>query len=152
MRSNMVLYAGIGLVGLCAIGCGVAGEESPAAVEPATTNAAPLVATWKSKTVCVYQRGEWRFEVEYRAKGSRSEGQNGKLFKGDKPVEGNTVGELLDTSFGKMKYYGTERKVLWAPTGWNFADRRKMKRADKVPAKPSATKPGKACPCSAHRK
>ncbi len=104
-----------------------------------------LVATWESDTVCLYKKGEWTLKVEYLHKGSRSEGQNGVLLRGGKPVTGKEEGDVLETSLGKLKHYGTERKVRWGLTGWNFADRRQVKRSSQIPAKPAASK---CCGCS----
>jgi len=97
----------------------------------------PLMATWKSETVCVYEKGEWTLQIEYLRKGTRSEGQDGKLLKAGKSVDGTTVGGLLETTLGKLKYYGSERKSAWSLTGWNFSDRRLVKRSTAVIALPS---------------
>ncbi len=92
-------------------------------------------AVWESDNVCVYKKGEWVLKIEYLHKGSRSEGQNGTLFKGGKAVEDNLKGDTLKTSLGKLKHYGNERNVRWALTGWNFADRSQVKRSEQVTAK-----------------
>jgi WD40 repeat protein len=71
----------------------------------------------------------WELVVTYRLKGSRSEGQHGTLFHDGKARENGTVGELIDTPLGEMKFYGTVVAVPWATTGWHFADPKKIKKS-----------------------
>jgi hypothetical protein len=109
---------------------------------------AGLVAEWESDTVCVYEKGEWVLKIEYLHKGSRSEGQKGTLLKNGQAITDKQRGDTLETSLGKLKHYGVERKVRWALSGWNFADRRQVKRSSQVPKKaatPPAAPEGKAC-------
>jgi hypothetical protein len=130
------------MLGLLLAGCGVAGEDTataPSSDQPETEEETPLVESWKTDTVYVYQKDEWRLEVEYRAKGSRSEGQTGKLYKGAELVTGKK-GERKETPLGEMMYYGDEPKTRWSPVGWNFADRRKMRNSMQLPAKDESSK------------
>jgi len=69
----------------------------------------------------------WYLVITYRAKGTRSEGQDGKLYRGLVPIPG-VSGQELDTPLGKMKYYGEKGVNLWDPTGWNYADKAEMEK------------------------
>lgn len=75
----------------------------------------------------------WELQIWYRAKGSRSEGQHGVLFRNGKPVEGSTIGTEMDTALGKMKFYGNAPEVLWEPSGWHFADKDLIKPSSMCP-------------------
>lgn len=77
----------------------------------------------------IIKEGSWELRVFYRNKGTRSERQHGILLYEGKPVEATVVGEKRNTPLGLMKYYGPENSkgVPWAPTGWNFADKRTIK-------------------------
>jgi hypothetical protein len=118
------------LVGFMAMSCTLYGEKSDdsAAVQKKVT------AAWISDTVYSYKFDGWELQVEYLLKGTRSEGQNGKLLKDGKPIDPKLTEKLLETPLGKMRYYGSERKTKWALTGWNFADRRKAKGSAALPA------------------
>ena len=87
---------------------------------------------WVSSAVCSYKCGDWELRVEYLNKGSRSEGQNGLLLKGGKSVVTSKKGTVISTTLGDIKYYGTERNYAWALSGWNFADRRRVKISSSV--------------------
>ncbi len=123
------------VAGLLATSCTLLGEKSETDKESPLKSETVIYAVWISETVCSYKSGEWELQIEYLLKGSRSEGQDGKLLKGGKPVDPKKVGKEIETPLGKMKHYGTERKVKWAVTGWNFADRRKVKDSSRVPKK-----------------
>jgi hypothetical protein len=118
MIRNILSFA---LVGFLAMSGVLIGENNS---ETDTAAKAEIKTAWISETVYSYKRGEWELQVEYLFKGTRSEGQDGKLLKDGKPIDPKRIGKEIETPLGKMKFYGTERKVKWALTGWNFADRR----------------------------
>jgi hypothetical protein len=122
----------LAFVGFMAMSCTLFGEKEPQADSAAKPQ---IKAAWISETVYSYKSGEWELQVEYLLKGTRSEGQDGKLLKDGKPVDSKLLGKEIDTPLGKMKFYGMERKVKWALTGWNFADRRLAKGSARLPAK-----------------
>ena len=66
--------------------------------------------------------GEWRLRIWYLSKGSRSEGQHGELWRGDRQIAPSEAGTTLVTSLGTMRDFGEERTVPWAVTGWHFDD------------------------------
>ena len=71
----------------------------------------------------VLREGAWELQIWYRAKGTRSEGQHGVLYHKGKLVKAAAVGKELETSLGKMKYYGVSPDVAWEPSGWHFANK-----------------------------
>lgn len=89
---------------------------------------------WKDDDTCIYTCGDWELQIHYLQKGTRSEGQDGELRHKGKAVKPDKDKPVLDTPLGQVKHYGDERKVLWATTGWNFADKKKVKRAAEVEA------------------
>jgi len=118
------------VAGFLATSCSLFGEKNPEEENAKQEN--KITVSWISETVCSYKTGEWELQIEYLLKGSRSEGQDGKLLKGSKPVDPKKLGKEIETPLGKMKHYGIERKVKWAVTGWNFADRRMIKDSSRV--------------------
>ncbi len=118
------------VAGFLATSCSLFGEKKPEEENAKQEN--EITVSWISETVCSYKTGEWELQIEYLLKGSRSEGQDGKLLKGSKPVDPKKLGKELETPLGKMKHYGIDRKVKWAVTGWNFADRRMIKDSSRV--------------------
>lgn len=70
----------------------------------------------------------WYLVIEYRHKGTKSEGQTGTLYHGRDLVPG-TTGKTLSTPIGKLKYYGDKPKNPWDPVGWNYADKKKIKNS-----------------------
>ena len=125
------LVAGGAVAGSC--GCSVA--KTGAADQGAEVKTVVVKGVWESDSVCVYKSGEWVLKIEYLLKGTRSEGQKGRLFKGGKEVKGKKKGDLLETALRKLKHYGDERKVSWAISGWNFAERSQVKPSSQVSAK-----------------
>ena len=111
-------------------------EATPA---PKAANAEVRVQ-WETNTL-VYSQAEWVLRIQYLNKGTRSEGQDGVLLKNGQEVKPSKDGEVLDTALGQVKHYGTERKLLWDLTGWNFADKKRIKLSNlvKVPS-PEPTK------------
>jgi hypothetical protein len=107
-------------------GCANAGTPGAADAE-----AAKVTFAWRGDT-CIYQAGEWELRISYLYRGTRSEGQQGGLYKGDQEVAPDKEGEELETPFGKLKHYGMQRKQHWDITGWNFADRAKVKPSNLV--------------------
>ena len=120
------------VAGFLATSCTLLGEKPEVGNDAVAKPEKELTAVWISETVCSYKVGEWELQVEYLEKGSRSEGQNGKLLKAGKSVDPQKIGNALETPLGKLKHYGIERKVKWDITGWNFADRRKVKSSSRV--------------------
>lgn len=72
----------------------------------------------------VIKKDGWELHITYRAKGTRSEGRNGRLFFNSKEIIGQKQGELISTPLGEIKYFQDESKIehLWDTSGWNFAD------------------------------
>lgn len=72
-----------------------------------------------------YRSGPWELRILYRARGTRSEGSHGVLYRNGEIVEPHHLGEFVDTGLGKLKYYAhlEEPHLPWATTGWHFADR-----------------------------
>jgi hypothetical protein len=57
----------------------------------------------------VITQGTWTLQVFYRAKGSRSEGSHGVLYKDGLPIPDAVPGTGLETDLGLMKYYKNPR-------------------------------------------
>ena len=101
---------------------------------------APATIVWQGD-ILVRKAGEWRLEIAYLHKGTRSEGQHGELYLKDESVPPDKADDkALDTPFGKLKHYGAQRKRLWDTTGWNFADPKAIQPSGNVntSAKPEA--------------
>ncbi len=108
--------------------------------EPASTNhVAAVQGHWQGQDVYVYTNASWALEITYLNPDTRSEGQQGRLLEAGKPVDAAKIGVSLVTPLGLLKYYGSERKRPWDVTGWNFADRRLIRRSSDLP-RPSAAK------------
>lgn len=119
-----------------------AAAEAPAEAdaEPASTNQVVAVqGHWQGPDVYVYTNALWMLEITYLNPDTRSEGQQGRLLEDGKPVTADKKGVSLVTPLGLMKYYGSERKNAWDVTGWNFADRRQIRRSSELP-RPSSAK------------
>jgi hypothetical protein len=71
-----------------------------------------------------YRTGAWELRVVYKARGSKSEGAHGELFKDGESLATGEVGEILQTALGPLKYYGSPEDLIptWQVTGWHFAD------------------------------
>ena len=137
MKIKFIVPAGLATVWMlfCAACVAESIPEDTAKVQ-AVTN-----ITWIAENVLSYRCDGWELRIKYLNKGSRSEGQDGVLLKDGKPVKAAGKGETVDTSLGRIKYYGSERNVPWALTGWNFADRRRAKNSADIK---SAGKPEKS--------
>jgi len=74
-------------------------------------------------------KGNWRLDIYFRLRGSKSEGQHGILFYNGEPVEPNHVGEVIETDLGMMKYYCHLENMIFSfeLTGWNYSDTEKIK-------------------------
>ena len=70
-----------------------------------------------------YKAGKWELYVFFSARGTKSEGAFGMLVEDGSLILGRSVGEEMETDLGKMKYYGPDAEVLWAPRGWLFEDK-----------------------------
>ena len=77
---------------------------------------------WEKDTLVRRQAG-WELRIEYRQRGTRSEGQHGVLRQSGKIVEPETEEAFLETPFGFLKHYGDRTVPLWSVSGWNFEDR-----------------------------
>lgn len=80
----------------------------------------------------VEKKGNWELRIYYRAKGTKAEGSHGILLFNNKPYITNRVGDEVETDLGLMKYYGEFKeyvKHIWDPSGWNYADRTKIKHS-----------------------
>jgi hypothetical protein len=82
--------------------------------------------------VLVYELGEWKLRIDYLRKGTRSESQNGLLYKGANAIAPASKNASTNTPLGEMKWYGTQPRNLWDNTGWNFADPRRIKPSNLV--------------------
>jgi hypothetical protein len=100
---------------------------------------------WRDGDVFAYHASEWVLEIKYLNRGTRSEGQEGQLRKGGTPVAADAIGQTQETPIGLLRYYGSERRKPWDLTGWNFADRRKVRRSAELPPHPAAA-PSAATP------
>ncbi len=101
----------------------------------------PISARWDGDTA-IYEAGEWTLQITYLLKGTQNEGQEGVLLRRNSPVEPAAPGEIIQTSLGELKHWGSERKQLSDVTGWNFATRAKILRSEQVnttAAAPAAT-------------
>ena len=122
---------------------------APAAVKAAAIPTPGLAATnatagspveipageWRGDDLFVYSSGEWVLEIKYLNRGTRSEGQEGRLLQGGVAV---AIGEqAVQTPIGLLRHYGSERRKPWDLTGWNFADRRKVRRSADLTGKSS---------------
>lgn len=74
----------------------------------------------------VLKKGEWEFQIFYRAKGSRSEGQHGVLLHKGVALPPGKKKEEKESPLGTMVYYGDDYQAPWETTGWNFKDKSKI--------------------------
>ena len=72
----------------------------------------------------LYSKGAWKLKIVYKARGSKSEGPHGVLYKNGKMIDPLQPGEMIDTDLGILKYYAhlTETQPSWEVSGWHFAD------------------------------
>lgn len=108
-----------------------AAETNAVGIDVAET----LTGSWCGENRYIYEHEGWTLEVTFVNPGTRSEGQQGRLLNDGKPVEAIDKGDSLLTPLGLVKYYGEERVRAWDLTGWSFADRRKVKRAEDLVVK-----------------
>lgn len=66
----------------------------------------------------IRQFGNYRLEITYLNKGTRSEGMEGKLFANDLAIQG-TAGQVIMVDQVTLRFYGEKREFPWATTGWN---------------------------------
>jgi hypothetical protein len=88
---------------------------------------------WDGDTL-VYKAGSWELRIQYRYRGSHSEGQHGMLLRAGQEVWPSKAEEMIETDLGWLKHYGERNRELWAPTGWNFADHEKIQPSQRVSA------------------
>lgn len=113
------------------------GAEVP---QPPPSSETPEMTFHWEDDVAVYQAGEWDLRIAYLQKGTRSEGQQGTLLRGGQPVPAPDSGDL-STPLGELKHYGDDRPTLWSVSGWNFADRKQIRRSEELLAAASAEIP-----------
>jgi hypothetical protein len=116
-------------------GATVASPDAAGSTTAVDVAAAPL-PYWVGDG-CVYATNGWKLTVTYLQRGTRSEGQHGVLERAGQEVALNGEGAQLDTPLGTLKYYGNTRSKPWSITGWNFADRRKIRPARFVKSRPA---------------
>lgn len=95
-----------------------------------------MPSRWSGSTL-IYQADVWRLNITYLHKGTKSEGQNGVLYKYGNEVKTPKMDTLMETSIGTLKYYGkrTAANHPWDVTGWNFADKSLIKNSKDVQLK-----------------
>jgi hypothetical protein len=76
----------------------------------------------------VIRAGEWELKIYYR-RCTPIEYQHGVLRRRGRLVRGRCAGQEIDTPLGLLRYYGQEETCFLTPTGWNFADRRQIRRS-----------------------
>jgi hypothetical protein len=66
------------------------------------------------------KREEWAYQVQIREKGTRSEGRTGILTKDKAEVIGKSEGEIVETPFGKFKWFGkpVPEDPVFRDRGW----------------------------------
>jgi hypothetical protein len=74
------------------------------------------------------EKGGWYLVITYYHKGTRSEHQEGTLYKGLKVIPAGKEGDTMDTPLGKMKYYGEKPASPGSPTGWNYEDKGEIEK------------------------
>ena len=63
--------------------------------------------------------GDYRLEVRYLHKGTRSEGMEGRLYFKNEEVVGEE-GQTIKVEDITIKYYGKKREFMWSTSGWNL--------------------------------
>jgi predicted secreted protein len=111
-------------------------------LRPAPAGEAPSAASttiqWEGDEA-VYRFEPWEMRITYLNKGTRSEGQRGILKRSGQLVEPDETNLPVETPFGMVKHYGAERPQEWSVSGWNFSERRSIKRSEKVETTDSST-------------
>jgi hypothetical protein len=137
MKKLVILFSLVVLAGCCLMSCRPAPEEGGAEAkpgeeaEPGTVEEDGIDMTFIPEAPeggRVDSAGGWHLVIEYRAKGTRSEGQTGTLYRGREVIKGKK-GDVVDTPLGEMRHYGDRPEHLWSPTGWNYADTSKRKNS-----------------------
>ena len=91
---------------LCAMAILAAGcSGKPAVVDPSPTEPG-FLAIQSNEGPNEHAAGTWRYVLEVRAKGTKSETRVGLLFKEDKPVVAAKMGESITTPWGPMRWFG----------------------------------------------
>ena len=100
-----------------------------------------LHVSWDGDTA-VYEAGRWVLLIDYLNRGTRSEGQHGRLFcnAADVPAPGD--GMPIQTPFGKLKHWGDVRPNRWDTTGWNFETKETIRPASSLTKDVGNTPPG----------
>jgi hypothetical protein len=65
-------------------------------------------------------REEWSYQLQIREKGTRSEGRVGILMRDGSAVIGKAEGEILETPFGKFRWFGNSipEDPVFRDRGW----------------------------------
>ena len=65
-------------------------------------------------------KGLWELKIFYIAKGTRSEGLHGVLYKNNMEKKANRLKEEIKTDLGEFIYYGDlkDRQHLFSLSGW----------------------------------
>ena len=66
--------------------------------------------------------GDTELSIWYFQRGSRSEGQHGELRIDGERIPPAALGEMKPSALGTLRWFGDERPVLWAVSGWHFDD------------------------------
>jgi hypothetical protein len=85
-----------------------------------------LVPTWLSGQEGKEGRSEqskgeaWSYQLQIREKGTRSEGRTGILTKDGAEIIGKEEGEILETPFGKFRWFGKPLPAdpMFRDRGW----------------------------------
>ena len=109
------------------VSCELRPEEEPPQEDEIDTTFTPDVPPGGR----LISKDGWHLVIEYRLKGTRSEGQHGRLYHGDQEITGRE-GDEVDTPLGRMKHYGEKTDPPWKETGWNYADKTKIKCSSEV--------------------
>jgi len=130
-QCNTEMYKSIGGLDICP-GCGYG---SPSVAQKAAQRQKQIDEENQRREADAAPRsdvmGNWRLDIYFRLRGTRSEGQHGILFHNGESIEPNQVGEVINTDLGQMKYYCRPEDVKdsWEPTGWNYTDEEKIRRS-----------------------
>jgi hypothetical protein len=74
----------------------------------------------------IVRSDDWELKIYFRRYGSPIESQHGVLRHGGRLVRGRAAGDETDSPLGRLRFYGFTQRFPVDPTGWHFADRRKI--------------------------
>lgn len=87
-----------------------------------THRSASAIEQFKRPADRTIAAGNSQLSIWYLQRGSRSEGQHGELRVEGKRILGEELGETRPSDLGILRWFGDERPVLWAVSGWHFDD------------------------------